>query len=47
MQNSIGHKALQFTKRQVSSKTGKNAKRIDELVQITMQLRIYFESFST
>ena len=43
----MGHKALQFTKRQASSKRGENAKRIDKIVQITMQLRIYFEFFWT
>ena len=47
MQNSMGQKALQFVKREQSSKTGKNAKRIDEMVQMTMQLRIYFEFFLT
>ena len=45
MQNSMGYKTLQFVKREQSSKTGKNAKRIDEIVQMTMQLRICFEFF--
>ena len=43
----MGHKALQFVKREPSSKTEKNAKRIDEIVQIIMQFRICFELFST